>query len=202
MRFWSPFHRYSLDIISSMSNKIVLRAPDRIRLQMTVDHLELHQDPGSFFTHYNYDSCLWEFFHSPSNLGHHRLIIWALDTDDEDVWVTAVRFDTYIKDKRMPLSFPITTEIFNRYRCQLIQPTNGIICRASLPLDMIIRVSSMTHIQLQTDDQSVISGEEIRNDIYRVTIPSNLSKHVVQCVLMGLISDKMYYSMLITFKIE
>lgn len=202
MRFWSPFHRYSLDIISSTSNKIVLRAPDRIRLQMTVDHLELHQDPGSCFTHYNHESCLWEFFHAPNNLGHHRLIIWALDTDDEELWHTAVRFDTYIEEKSTPFIFPSTSEVFNRSRCQLIEPMQGILRRSSLPIDVIISAPSMSRVQLQTDDLSVISAEEIRSHTYRVTIPASLANHIVKCTLMGLGMDKMYYSMLITYKIE
>ena len=140
MRFWPPFHLYSLDIVSNAPNKLIFRAPSHVRLQMTVDHLDLNQDPGSCLTHYNHDTCLWEFYHSPCTIGYHRLFIWLLDDDESDQWTTAVRFDVYIEQRIQSLYYPITTNIFNTLRCQLISPMNGIILKEFLPLDIIIEI--------------------------------------------------------------
>lgn len=204
MRFWSPFHRYSLDILSSQPNALILRAPDRIRLRMTVDHLEAHQNPGSSFTHYNYDTCLWECYHSPRNRGHHRLIVWALDVDNEDehLWVTAVRVDVDVREARSPLIYPLPSELFNRTRCQLIGPSNGVIARRDLPRDLVVCVPEIDQIQLQLDERTVLPGEQLRKDIYRISLPTSIDRHVKICRLMCLCSAQMYYSVFLTFTIE
>jgi hypothetical protein len=203
MRFWSPFHTYSLDIISDVPSKIIIRAPNHIRLRMTIDHLELNQNPGSCLTHYNHDTCLWECYHSPYTIGHHRLFIWALDSDSEDdQWATAVRFDVYVEEQIDTFYYPITTNIFNTIRCQLIRPMNGILLKESLPHDIIIRVPSVRAVQLQIDEQTLIKGKNLQNDIYRFKIPIHISDHTKNFVVMGLCSNDMFYSILITYKIK
>jgi hypothetical protein len=202
MRFWSPFHTYSLDIISDFPNKLIFRAPNRIRLQMTVDHLELNQNPGSCLTHYNHTTRLWECFHSPYTTGHHRLFIWALDGDNDEQWATAVRFDVYVKQPIESLYYPVTTNIFNTLRCQLITPMNGILSRECLPADITIRVPYVRAVQLQIDEQTLVTGKSLQNDIYRLEIPSSVPNHVTNFVIMGLRSGDMYYSILMTYKIE
>ncbi|CAF0792973.1 unnamed protein product [Adineta steineri] len=202
MRFWPPFHTYSLDIISTIPNKFIFRAPDRIRLQMTVDHLEINENPGTCLTHYNHSTRLWECFHSPSTIGHHRLFIWALDNEKDEQWSTAVRFDIYIEQKTESKSYPITTNIFNRLRCELITPMNGILSRKNLPSHIIIRAPNVHDVQLQIDEQTLIKGRSYQNDIYKLEIPTVISDHATKCVVMGIYSDDMYYSILITYKIE
>ncbi|CAF0943379.1 unnamed protein product [Rotaria sordida] len=202
MRFWPPFHTYSLDIISSFPNKFVFRAPKCVRLRLTVDHLELNEDPGSCLTHYNHDTSLWECYHSPCTTGHHRLFIWLLDSERDDPWATAVRFDVYVEQIIESLYYPITTNIFNALRCQLITPINGILSRESLPPDIIIRVPCVRDVQLQIDEKTLVIGDSLPNDIYRLKIPPSIPDHVRNFVLMGLCFDNMYYSILITYKIE
>lgn len=202
MRFWSPFHTYSLDIISNCSNKLILRAPNRIRLRMTVDHLELNENPGSCLTHYNHDTCLWECYHSPYTIGHHRLFVWVLDSDNDDQWSLAVRFTIYIEEKTQSFNYPLTTDLFNKLRCQLITPMNGTLLKESLPIEIIIRIPNVRKIQLQIGEQIIIKGKYLLNDIYRLKIPSALPDHIKNCVLMGLCFDDMFYSILITYKIE
>jgi hypothetical protein len=202
MRFWAPFHIYSLDIISDVPDKLIFRTPNYIRLQMTVDHLELNQNPGSYLTNYNHDTCLWECYHSPYTIGHHRLFIWILDTENNDRWVTAVRFDVYVEQKLETLYYPITTSMFNEMRCQLIKPLNGILSRKCLPPDIIIRVPYVRDVQLQMDEQTLVIGKKLQNNIYRLKIPSSIPDHVTDFVLMSLCFDDMYYSILATYKIE
>jgi hypothetical protein len=202
MRFWSPFHIYSLDIISNFPNKLIFRAPNRISLRMTADHLESNQNPGSCLTQYNHDTCLWECYHSPYTIGYHRLFIWVLDSDSDDQWVTAVRFDVYIEQKIESFCYPITTNLFNTLRCQLIKPMNGILFKKSLPPDIIIRVPSVRNVQLQIDEQTLVRGKNLQNDIYILKIPFFIPDHVKNFVLMGLCADDMFYSILITYKIE
>jgi len=202
MRFWSPFHRYSLDIISDFPQKLIFRAPSHIRLRMTIDHLELNQTPGSCLTQYNHDTCLWECYHSPETIGYHRLFIWVLDSETDDQWATAVRFDVYVKQKIEPLYYPFTTNLFNSLRCQLITPMNGTFSRECLPSDIIIRVPDVRDIQLQIDEQTLIEGKSFQTDIYRVKIPPFIPDHVKNIVLMGLCYDDTFYSVIITYKIE
>jgi hypothetical protein len=202
MRFWSPFHTSSIDIISNLPNKLIFRTPDRIRLRMTVDHLELDQDPGSCLTHYNHDTCLWECYHSPYTTGHHRIFVWALDTDSNDQWATAVRFDVDVEQKIEALFYPITTNIFNELRCQLIKPINGILLKESLPPYIIIRVPCVRNVQLQIGEQTLVTGKSLRNDIYRLKIPSFIPKHVTNFILMGLCFDDLFYSVFVTYKIQ
>jgi hypothetical protein len=202
MRFWSPFHRYLLDIISDFPQKLIFRAPSHIRLRMTIDHLELNQTPGSCLTQYNHDTCLWECYHSPETIGYHRLFIWVLDSETDDQWATAVRFDVYVKQKIEPLYYPFTTNLFNSLRCQLITPMNGTFSRESLPSDIIIRVPDVRDIQLQIDEQTLIEGKSFQTDIYRVKIPPFIPDHVKNIVLMGLCYDDTFYSVIITYKIE
>ena len=202
MRFWSPFHKYSLDIISNSQDKFIFRAPNCIRLRMTVDHLELNQNPGSCLTQYNHDTCLWECYHSPSTIGYHRLFLWVLDYENDDQWATAVRFDIYIKQIIESFIYPITTNIFNIFRCQLIKPMNEILIKESLPTDIIIRVPNIHDIQLQLDQNTLIKGKNIQNDIYKIEIPSNIPNNVQNCLLMGLCSNDLFYSILITYKIK
>ena len=202
MRFWPPFHRYSLDIISDFPKKMIFRAPNHIRLRMTVDHLETTQPSGSCLTQFNHDTRLWECYHSPETIGHHRLFLWVLDSDSDDQWATAVRFDVYVEEKTEPLDYPITSNLFNALRCQLITPMNGKFSREFLPSDIILRVPNVRHIQLQIDEQTLIEGTSFQNDIYRLKIPPSISRHVKNFVLMGLCYDDTFYSVLITYKIE
>ena len=202
MRFWSAFHTYSLNIVSNFPNKLIFRTPNHIRLRMTVDHLEINQNPGSCLTHFNHDTWLWECYHSPYTTGHHRLLIWVLDSAANDQWMTAVRFDVYTAQKPEILSYPITTNIFNELRCQLITPMNGILSKESLPSEIIIRVSDVRDVQLQIDEQTLVKGSNHRKNMYKLKIPSSLPDHVTDFVLMGLCFNHMYYSILITYKIE
>jgi hypothetical protein len=202
MRFWSPFHTYSLDIISNFPNKLILRAPNRIRLRMTADHLELNQPPGSCLTQYNHDTCLWEFYHSPYTIGYHRLFIWVLDSDTDNQWATAVRFDVNVEKKVESFCYPITTNLFNTLRCQLITPINGILLRKSLPRNMIIRAPSIRDIQLQIDEHKLVRGKYLQNAVYKLKIPVFIPDHVKNIVLMGLCANDRFYSIIITYKIE
>ncbi|CAF2517718.1 unnamed protein product [Rotaria sp. Silwood2] len=202
MRFWPPFHIYSLDIISNFPNKLIFRAPKCVRLRMTVDRLELNENPGSCLTHYNHDTSLWECYHSPCATGHHRLFIWLLDSESDDSWATAVRFDVYVEKIIESIYYPVTTNIFNALRCQLITPINGILSKESLPPDIIIRVPCVRDVQLQIDEKTLVKGDSLQNDIYKLKIPPDISDHVRNFVLMGLCFDDMYYSILITYKIE
>ncbi|CAF1587212.1 unnamed protein product [Adineta ricciae] len=202
MRFWSPFHTSSIDIISDAPNKLIFRAPDRIRLQMTADHLDFNQNPGTCLTHYNYETRLWECFHSPHTTGQHRLFLWALDTEKDDQWATAVRFDFYIRQKGDIIHFPKTTNAFTVLRCQLLKSINGCLSRESLPTDIIIRVPGVRGVQLQIDEQTLITGKNLKNSIYSLQIPANIPAHVKDLVVMGLCANDTYYSVLITYKIE
>ncbi|UJR30314.1 hypothetical protein I4U23_017851 [Adineta vaga] len=202
MRFWTPFHTSSIDIISDAPNKMIFRAPDRIRLQMTVDHLDLNQKPGTCFTHYNHQTRLWECFHSPHTSGQHRLFIWVLDNEEDTQWATAVRFDIYIKRKGEFISYPTTTNIFNILRCQLITPMNGHFSRESLPTDIVLRVPNVRDVQLQIDEHTLVTGDNLQNDIYKLVIPTKISNDVKSFVVMGLCADDTYYSTLITYRIE
>ncbi|CAF4534765.1 unnamed protein product [Rotaria sp. Silwood1] len=202
MRFWPAFHTYLVDIISNFPNKLIFRAPKNVRLRMTVDHLELNENPGSCLTHYNHDTCLWECYHAPYTTGHHRRFIWLLDSESDDPWTTAARFDVYIEKIIESLYYPITTNIFNALRCQLITPMNGILAKESLPEDIIIRVPCVRDIQLQIDEKTLVTGDCLQNDIYRVKIPPSVDDHSRNFVLMGLCFNDMYYSILITYKIE
>jgi hypothetical protein len=169
---------------------------------MTVDHLESHQNPGSCLTHYNHDTCLWECYHSPYTIGQHRLFIWVLDSNNDNQWVTAVRFDVYVEPKFQSFNYPITTDLFNKLRCQLITPMNGTLSKESLPPEIIIRVPNVRKIQLQIGEQVIVKGKNLQNDIYRLKIPLSIPDHVKNFVLMGLCSDDMFYSILITYKIQ
>ncbi|CAF1200371.1 unnamed protein product [Rotaria magnacalcarata] len=202
MRFWPPFHTYSIDIISDSPNKLVFRAPKDVRLRMTADHLDLNQNPGSCFTHYNHDTCLWECYHSSFVTGHHRLFIWLLDSDYDDKWAIAVRFDVSIEEKVDSFIYPITTSVFNSLRCQLITPMNGIFSKESLPSEIIVRVPCVHDVQLQIDEAILVVGKSLVNNCYRLEIPSTIPNHVKNFVLMGLRFDDMHYSILITYKIE
>jgi hypothetical protein len=202
MRFWPPFHTYSLNIVSDFPRKLIFRAPNHIRLQMTVDHLESNQNPGSYLTHFNHDTYLWECYHSPYTIGQHRLLIWVLDSENDDQWSTAVRFDVYVKQKIETIYYPITTNMFNELRCQLITPINDILSKESLPFDIIIRVPYVRDVQLQMDEKTLVIGKKLKNNIYKLKIPSFIPKNVTDFVVMGLCFDDMHYSILVTYKIE
>ena len=203
MRFWPSFHRYSLDFISFNQNKLVLRTPSNIRLRLLANHLEPNHDPGSTFTHYNYETCLWDCYHSPKSYGHHCLVISIMDIEeDEPLWLKAVRIDMNVKEKPMEFIYPTVTPIFNRLRWQLIQPFSGILSRENVPAEIIVRVPDISEIQLQIDDQTLIKAQKFQKDIYQVSLPSTIPKSVNQCHLMGLCSNQTYYSIFLIFKIE
>lgn len=201
MRFWRSFHAYSIEIISDSPNKLVFRAPKYVRLRMSVDHIESSKDPGSYLTHYNHDTYLWECYHSPCTTGHHRLFIWLLDIDYDDQWVIAVRFDVFVEQELEPYIYPITTNTFNSLLCQLISPINGVLLKESLPSEILIRVPSVHDVQLQADEETLIAAKYLENDIYKVEIPPVLSKNVKNFTLMALCYDDTYYSILVTYKI-
>lgn len=202
MRFWSPFHRYSLDIISDYPRKLIFRAPNPVRLRMTVDHLQSNANPGSCLTQYNHDTCLWECYHSPETIGHHRLFIWLLNSDSDDQWATAVRFDVYVEQIRQAMFYPLTNNLFNSLRCQLLTPMQGRFSRDSLPAEILIRIPCIRHVQLQIDEQKLIAGHHLSNDIYRIPIPLSISDHVKNFMLMALCFHDTFYSILITYTIE
>ena len=202
MRFWSPFHMHLLDIISDCPKKLIFRAPNSIRLRMTVDHIEPNQNPGTCLTQYNHDTCLWECYHSPSTFGHHRLFIWVLDTEHDRPWATAARFDTHVDEKNELVFYPITTNVFNTFRCQLIKPVNGILFKESFPTDILIRAPFIRDVQLQIDDQTIIQGKYLQNDIYEFQTPSILSEQIKEFVVMGVCFNNMFYSIIITYRIS
>ena len=202
MRFWSPFHRYSLDIISDFPRKLIFRAPNHIRLRLTADHLESNEQTGSCLTQYNHDTCLWECYHSPEITGHHRLFIWLLNSDNDEQWATAVRFDVHVDQVEQAIQYPLTNNLFNSLRCQLLTPMQGIFSRNSLPAEILIRIPSVRMVQLQIDDQTLIAGKNICNDIYRILIPLTISDQVKYFLLMALCFDETFYSILIIYKIE
>lgn len=203
MRFWSPFHRYSLDIISDIPQKLIFRAPSHIRLRMTADHLESNENGGSCLTQYNHDTCLWECYHSPEISGHHRLFIWLLNSNDSDEqWATAVRFDIYVEQVRQALHYPQTNNLFNELRCQLLAPMQGRFSRQSLPSEILIRIPTVRNVQLQIDEQTLIPAKNVCEDIYRIFIPLSIPNHVKKFLLMALCFDDTFYSILISYEIE
>lgn len=202
MRFWSPFHMYLLDIISDCPKKLVFRAPNSIRLRMTVDHIQIDQDPGTCLAQYNHDTCLWECYHSPSTLGQHRLFIWALDTENDQPWATAVRFDVFIDGKNEFLSYPMTTNVFNTFRCQLIKPLNGILFKESLPTDVLIRTPFIRDVQLHIDEETIIQGKYLQDDIYQFQLPIILFERTKELAVMGICFNNMFYSIIITYRIK
>ena len=203
IRFWSPFHRYSLEMISSQPENLIFRAPDHIRLQLTVDHLERNQNPGSCFIQYRHETCLWECYHSPSTIGHHRLSLSVLNIDGDDEWLIAGRFDVHVKEStQQAMLYPLTTDLFNRLRCQIIRPMNGIIARRSLPMELIIRVPGVRDAQLLIDEQTSIVGALTQNDLYRFQVPRSIPHPTRNIVLMGVRLNQSYYSILMTYKMN
>jgi hypothetical protein len=79
---------------------------------------------------------------------------------------------------------------------------NGILSKESLPSDIIIRVPNVRDVQLQIDEQTLVTGKSLQNDIFKLKIPPFVPDHVTSFVVMALCSDDLFYSILITYKIE
>ena len=57
-------------------------------------------------------------------------------------------------------------------------------------------------VQLQLDEQTLVTGDILENDIYRLKVPSVLPDSVRNLNVMALCFDNMFFSTLIIYNVE
>ncbi|CAF1039098.1 unnamed protein product [Didymodactylos carnosus] len=138
-RKWQCFYDYQMEIVVPKNShsgiwplhgpycEILMRAPDNIHLLSTIQYKNKEIEDGSI-VQYDSDKKLFQCLFAPQNVGHHKLMIYAmLNNDTKQNYSSAVEFALNVTELKCPITFPKIDPQFQRDKCRIFEPLNGVL---------------------------------------------------------------------------
>ncbi|CAF0971304.1 unnamed protein product [Didymodactylos carnosus] len=144
-KVYSYFFDFNLKIISPKNtcqaemksnefcSEILIKAPDNIHLSCKIKkiiHMEQKIINGDFIQYDNKNK-LWQCLFAPNGVGNYELTVYAKQSIDTGYYHGAVEFNLNVDVQQQNFTFPTQYALFMQKMCQLFEPLNGIIKRAS-----------------------------------------------------------------------
>jgi L-rhamnose mutarotase len=176
---WSHFFDYNLEIIKPMNSRyidwssdnktfyceILVRSPDNVYVSATMkDSSEDTNVKNGTLINFDYKTKLWQCLFAPSNTGVPFKLTLFAQRSDEDKSQCVTQFDLRPIPRdglKQCMTFP-ETFTFNKTKCHLIEPLNGIL-RSGSTVHFRCRIPGAREVNM-TVDGNWIKGDALKPD--------------------------------------
>ncbi|CAF3584566.1 unnamed protein product [Adineta steineri] len=141
---WPCFHDLGLKVMAPKHSanavwnddtsyaEVLIKAPDDVQLSCDIQYNDVIIENGSL-AQFNNEKKLWQLLFAPERIGQYELIVYGKrTTDTASSSMPVVMFNLNVTELRHPMKFPTTYTPFERTKCQIYTPLDGILKKGSV----------------------------------------------------------------------
>jgi hypothetical protein len=187
---WQKFFDYNLEIIKPMNSRyadwpssrnnsygeILIRSPTNICISVTLkDSIKGENVVNGTIANFNHDRKLWECLFAPTSVDIPFELILFAKQPMEPISQCVAQFDLRTISKGsldQCMTFPMTYIPFNRFKCYLFEPLNGVLQKDSI-VHFRCRIPGAQEVNMTVDGKWIQTNglkSERNDDVFETDI--------------------------------